>query len=217
MKALFHIGTPRTGTTSLQHSFRDNQGLLHSLGYHYPSNVVSDRHPSHANLMRALYEGNLGYCDRFMHQAYLESEDKVALISCEGVYFMWHRFPAKSKDWVEAQAKQLGWQAVVVFRDKEDFTKSLYDHCRTQEPVPEIPELGTKLGYGEFYSLPYVQKLADYQTMTLELTLAFNGQLTVMGYRTDMVKAFYADMLVYRGSLAEYRLNETSDQGVYNV
>jgi hypothetical protein len=204
---IFHIGTPRTGTTSLQHHLHSNQDLLHDLGYRYSSQVVSDQHPQHAQLVWALYEGSLKFCDRFVDRARQEAGDRTLLLSTEALYHMWPRLPANAKRWVSRTAAQESWQAVIVIRDKEDFVRSMYDHCRSHPPVPVAPEMGTRLSYREFSRLPHIRQVSDYPGMLIALNVAFNHNVVVMPYTDNVVGTFYRDVLGHRDDVHEYRLN----------
>lgn len=205
---LFHIGAPRTGSTSLQHSFHRHPDLLQSLGYRYGPDLVSPPYPEHTRLVWALFEQRFKYCDRFLARARQAAGSQTVLLSSEAFYTLWPRFSRHARQWVRSQ----DWTAVLVLRDQASFTRSLHQHCRASAPVPAVPELGTQLAYEDFCRLPHIQSLAGYNGMRQELDWAFKHRLIVAPYEDNMVNAFYAGVLGCKVEVPELRLNESKEE-----
>lgn len=75
-KLIIHIGTGKTGSTSLQHFLRDNNKELNSHNYNYASNFLIDcnHHNLSHNFLKIfdkteLYEKNIDIFSDYLHES----------------------------------------------------------------------------------------------------------------------------------------------------
>ncbi len=101
-RAIIHIGTPRTGTSSLQMLLHRHRGDLHRAGVLYPDLTPASApqpHVSHQHLGETL-DGRRPRRERgeliaHLDRALAESRDEVVLLSYESLCLLppWHRAP----------------------------------------------------------------------------------------------------------------------------
>ena len=124
MKQMFlHIGTHRTGTTSVQKYFRDNLSLLRDNGVkydewgYYTSQVLNAHAPLNADRIR-------------LHKCYPEVEEYDKIVwSSEG--FFGHHWKGYSNIGLVAHdlgvlLKDIDTTVIAVIRNREEYLKSLF-------------------------------------------------------------------------------------------
>ncbi len=73
-RAILHIGTEKTGTTALQHAFRNDAERLAALGVRYPDFLV----PTHGALAYVAADREASVCDMGPHIGLMPGESRTA-------------------------------------------------------------------------------------------------------------------------------------------
>ena len=106
---VFHAGTPKTGSSSLQFIFDNHRELLLQNGILYPSNVSRVKEPKHQWFVSQLINGDIQGLIANLESALMEAGDNThtIILSSEGIYNHWWDFPDKSKQFLNNLANTL--------------------------------------------------------------------------------------------------------------
>jgi hypothetical protein len=144
MKLLLHIGSHKTGSTSIQHFCTLNSGLLKSLGYLYPKNPDSAYVPNYLAAQLAKGQGNKTeeYLKKVREQAE-QGKCHTVVISAESFYGMTWFFlntPGKpvEEDYWQSEARLIeemhkccnGYDEIKIacyLRPQDEYSVSLYN------------------------------------------------------------------------------------------
>jgi hypothetical protein len=119
---ILHIGTPKTGSSALQHYLTGNADALLEMGVRY---ISAGREGTHRSSHRDLVLALLGKTDLSVWQQVrtelAEREDATNVISAEG---LWFEDPAKVR--MQLPAGELDVQIVVYLRRQDHYLQSLW-------------------------------------------------------------------------------------------
>lgn len=145
-RVILHVGTHKTGTTSIQKTLNTYRGILEKRGIYYPSYSVIGRkkHYAHFGVANALAERHAVFTRQdsevfFSSLAKDKSEDDVVLVSAESMYRQCIG-PTQPQD---SRSTQNYWdmrhayiremraltgpaEIVIVLRSQPDFAESMY-------------------------------------------------------------------------------------------
>jgi len=137
-----HIGTHKTGTTSIQFFLHENRGRLKAAGILVPRSGtgVIDSPAGHQNLAYELcdspdFDRSLGRTANLLEEL-RQSQEPVAVISSENFQFL-HRFPDKLRK-LNQDLDALGYDRtyVVYFRNTRDYFASLHGQLKFTNRLP---------------------------------------------------------------------------------
>ncbi len=127
MRIIIHIGTPRTGSTFLQHFFIQNQELLLQENIFFPTTGLGQinetrggRLAGHNDLLTALKTADDAFVNQF-RQALEQSEAKNIILSCEN--FSLHPDTIQPLTFL---LKNFDVQIIVYLRRQDNYLESLY-------------------------------------------------------------------------------------------
>lgn len=145
MRIIFHVGTHKTATTSIQHSLNNHREALANAGVFYPSYelIGAKNHYAHIGAINALSGDQSGLdrseAKRFFKEARSRANDyDVTIFSAESVYRQLRSgikpsILSEEDYWVEREAylKELfdliaPDEIAIVFRQQADYAESLY-------------------------------------------------------------------------------------------
>jgi hypothetical protein len=123
-RVVLHIGTPKTGTTSVQWSFKQSREMLASLGILYPSAGLSaDPHEfAHHPLVRAARKKIIAPWNALLAEIAASPCDTVVVSSEEMT-----ALDAKSIEFVRDALKGMDLSVVVYLREQVDYIESMYN------------------------------------------------------------------------------------------
>ena len=173
-KLVLHIGTHKTGTTTIQKFAAANRAELSALGLHYPALIPSfgPRNPGHHHFAHALSDEGSPSVTRqealaFIDKVREDAGDRTVLLSAEP--FFRHVLGARDgadywtarRNYIRAVAEALSGfdvTVVVVFRRLDDFVQSLYKESvlqsRYSKPITDfVRERRTSFEYGRHLDL----------------------------------------------------------------
>ncbi|KHD08079.1 hypothetical protein PN36_16180 [Candidatus Thiomargarita nelsonii] len=175
MKTVYiHIGTPKTGTTSLQTFFKINKTLLKQQGVYYPAEGSYYHNDGHHTLARAFYGENYHWvdpndfkytkewCTTQIRQHINEAECNKILLSAERFWFV----SAKELRAILDQMP-LVCKIIVYLRRQDKRLVSIYNQrvkqCRkdrTHENFDNFIKIEIENKNSSFYHYPRITKLA---------------------------------------------------------
>lgn len=129
---MLYAGTPKTGTTSLQHWLMLNRQLLCNQGALYPRNIFKPDKPKHQWLLESLRPGqpDLIRTNSDLIKSELQENSNIdihsVILSTEGIYNHFHDLVLPCKNSWKELAKECHIRIVVTLRNPFDFTLSRY-------------------------------------------------------------------------------------------
>ena len=191
LKLILHVGTPKTGTTSLQVYLDKKQSKLRKKGIIYPSRSHNQDAPKHQwfekNLVRTHPQNLLDNFRDILSQ--VDDKTHTILLSSEGIYNHWWDFSQESKALLFELSKLFEINMWVWFRDPIDFAESFYKQCLRNPVVEQIPCYGRDLSFAEILEDPWFKQHLDYKGFIDECELLFGETtISVFAYQNDTVK-----------------------------
>ena len=126
-RLIFHAGTTKTGTSSLQHLLYNNRAILSELGILYPSHVSSSQ-LKHQWLIECLVRNNQQLLDQACTKLKAELSDHIhtVFLSTEGLYNHFYDYSQSSHASLEILCREIDVQVVVVFRNPLEYSIASY-------------------------------------------------------------------------------------------
>ena len=191
LKLILHVGTPKTGTTSVQVYLDKKQRKLRSKGILYPNRFHNPDSPKHQWFERNLLSGNVeklvsNFNDILNH---VKEHTHTILLSSEGIYNHWWDFSSESKALLLELSGLFDVEVWVWFRDPLVFAESFYKQCMRNPRVDHISCYGRDLSFVEVLKDPWFSQHLDYIGFVNECDELF-GKESVMVFdcQKDTVK-----------------------------
>lgn len=186
-KIYLHIGTPKTGTSSLQKYLYNNRNELIKQRVLYSDDVVEYRHQHLVTAM--LNDDWLGFIDFFkslVRKTKNIESIQTLIISSEGFYNHTPDFSEASKLFWQVISEILDLKVVVYLRRQEDFIESYYRQC-VINPKNTRFVYGQQLVIEEFIETDRIKAVLDYETnLDAWSTIVGNNNLIVRSYTEDV-------------------------------
>ena len=190
LKLILHVGTPKTGTTSVQAYLDKKQRKLRSKGILYPNRFHNPDAPKHQWFERNLLSGNVenfsaNFKDILSH---VEEHTHTILLSSEGIYNHWWDFPLESKALLFELNRLFDVEIWAWFREPLAFAESFYKQCMRNPQVENIHCYGKDLSFAEVLNdLWFIQHL-DYVGFINECDELFGKEsVTLFSCQKDTV------------------------------
>jgi hypothetical protein len=194
LKLIIHVGTPKTGTTSLQTYLEKKQRKLRGKGILYPHNLEKLQNPTapkhqwfEKNLVSANFDNFLENLKNIISQ--VKGDTHTIILSSEGIYNFWWDFPNDSKALLVELAKLFDVQIWVWFREHIAFIESYYKQCMRNPQIDNNPCYGKSLSFSEILNIPWFTQHLDYQGFIDDCRSMFGHQnVSVFEYKGDVVQ-----------------------------
>ena len=190
LKLILHVGTPKTGTTSVQVYLDKKQRKLRQKGILYPNRFHNPDAPKHQwfekNLVSANAESLLdNFTDILNH---VEEHTHTILLSSEGIYNHWWGFPPESKALLLELNRLFDVEIWAWFRNPVSFAGSFYKQCMRNPQVDNIACYGKDLSFAEVLNDPWFSQHLDYIGFINECDALFGKEsVTVFNCQKDTV------------------------------
>ena len=124
-RIVFHVGTPKTGTTAFQNYMNDRRREHGDLGVFYPE--TPEGRALHKPLTKSLLRG-LPDLSKIIRKAISAAPSKTntILFSHEGIYSAWPIFPLEHREILRTLSKKYPIEVWITFREPLSFMISLY-------------------------------------------------------------------------------------------
>ncbi len=191
LKLIIHVGTPKTGTTSLQVYLNKKQRKLRKKGILYPNRSHNSDAPKHQwfekNLVRTHPQNLLDNFKNILSD--VDEDTHTILLSSEGIYNHWWDFPEESKSLLNELNKLFDVNIWVWFREPVSFAESFYKQCMRNPVVEAIPCYGKDLSFAEVLDDSWFSQHLDYLGFVNDCDELFGkDSVTVFEYQQDTVK-----------------------------
>ena len=191
LKLILHVGTPKTGTTSVQAYLDKKQRKLRIKGILYPNRFHNPNAPKHQWFERNLVSGNVAsFVDNFTDIInHVEEHTHTILLSSEGIYNHWWDFPQESKALLLELNRLFDVEIWAWFRDPLAFAESFYKQCLRNPQVDHISCYGRDLSFAEVLADPWFSQHLDYIGFVNECDDLFGkDSVSIFNCQTDTVK-----------------------------
>lgn len=190
LKLILHVGTPKTGTTSVQAYLDKKQRKLRKKGVLYPNRFHNPNAPKHQWFERNLVSVNAeSLVDNFKDIInHVEDHTHTILLSSEGIYNHWWDFSYESKALLLELNELFDIEVWVWFREPLAFAESFYKQCLRNPQVGHINSYGRDLSFMEVLEDPWFNQHLDYNGFVNECDELFGrGSVTVFECDQDTV------------------------------
>jgi len=197
-KIIFHAGTPKTGTTSLQFLLDSRYEELLQQGILYPKYYLDINPPKHQWLVQLLrannFDGLFEYLEKILREA-KEKQVETIFLSTEGIFNHWWDFSAEAKEVLQLISKKMHFELYVVFREPSSFLESFYKQNLKN------PQNSAARCYGQDWSFEAMMKdkwfikHIDYLGFLQELENLFGKEsVRVFTYSKEIVETLLKNM-----------------------
>ncbi len=196
LKLIIHVGTPKTGTTSLQTYLDKKQRKLRGKGILYPHNLEKLQNPTapkhqwiEKNLVTTHVEHLLENFKNIISQ--VKEDTHTIILSSEGFYNYWWDFPDESKSILCELSKFFDTEIWVWFREPLSFIESFYKQCIRNPQIENNPCYGKDLSFAEMLDIEWFSQHLNYQGFVDECKSLFGkNNVSVFKYEGDVVHEF---------------------------
>ncbi len=135
-RLILHVGTPKTGTTTLQQSLNASRGRLLRKGILYPN---LEMHPlgKHQWIVQYLLRSDFGTFDRNIRKivkTVCDARSKTVVLSCEGIYNRFSDLSPAAKQALRNLSEYFNVTLWCVFRDPVSFAMSFFSQLVKNPP-----------------------------------------------------------------------------------
>ena len=194
LKLIIHVGTPKTGTTSLQTYLDKRQRKLRGKGILYPHNLEKLQNPTAPK--HQWFEKNLvtTHLENFLENfkniiAQIKDDTHTIILSSEGIYNCWWDFPDKSKEILSELNKCFDIEVWAWFREPIAFIESYYKQCIRNPQIDNNLCYGKDLSFSEMLNIEWFSQHLNYQGFVNECQLLFGkNNVSAFKYEGDVVQ-----------------------------
>ena len=140
-RLVLHAGTPKTGTSSLQHHLGANRQRLAANGYWYPPPSDTPE-PKHQQINGLLRHGDERAFAAYVEAALRDMPDHThtILFTTEGIFNHWQDYAPRAKGMLRQLAALFDFELCVWFRPPEYFAAALYAQYVRNPQTTDTPK-----------------------------------------------------------------------------
>jgi hypothetical protein len=187
---IFHAGTPKTGTTSLQFFMDRERESLRRQGVLYPEVHDVSFAPKHQWIVRNLLTGDIDGFGNNLLDALQDVDDSIHTIflSTEGIFNHWWDFPEESKALLASLTGMFDVQVWVWFRGTLSFAESFYRQNIKNPQLKMVECYGRDMTVGQMLDDTWFTNHLDYTGFLYECEALFgkNG-VVAFAYGNDII------------------------------
>ena len=191
---ILHVGTPKTGTTSLQTYLDKKQGKLRRKGILYPHNLDKVQNPTAPR--HQWFERNLvtQRSDFFLENlrnviAQVKSDTHTIILSSEGIYNYWWDFSDQSMLLLKQLSALFDTHIWLWFREPLSFIERYYKQCIRNPQIDGNPCYGKDLSLEEMLQINWFSQHLNYQGFVSDCERLFgSNNVHAFDYQGDVVQ-----------------------------
>ena len=190
LQLIFHGGTPKTATTSLQYFFAESSEDLKKQGFLYPSNYSVVGEPKHQWLVTALLKNDVDLLISHFENLFAEIDSDIhtIIVSTEGIYNHWLDFSQEAKSFLAVISKHFDAKLLVSIREPKDFINSLYLQYLKNPQVKNLACYGQDMSLADMMQDEWFVKHLDYLGFIQEAETVFKKEnIYALPYKGDIV------------------------------
>lgn len=196
LRLILHAGTPKTGSTSLQFFFDQNQEALKASGILYPPIYLRTYAPKHQWLVHAFMQANVEMLTDYFRQILSDLDENIhtIILSTEGIYNHWHDYSPEARSFLTVWKEVFNLEIWTWFRSPQSFIKSLY---RQNLKNPQIvkPCYGKDMSMADMLQDPWFEGHLDYLGFLIDLENIIGRQSNrVFKHGQDIVAAVIQEL-----------------------
>ena len=188
---IFHVGTPKTGTTTLQFLFDNKYEELLDEGILYPKHYISTYAPKHQWLVPFLKENDFDKLLIYLERVFLDANKhnvKKIFLSTEGIYNHWWDFSPEAKEVLQIISKHLNLKFYIVFRNPLSFLESFYKQ-NLKNPQNNAAECyGKDFDFSDMFNDKWFIQHIDYLGFIQECESLFGKEnIKILPYSREII------------------------------
>ena len=190
---LLHIGSPKTGTSSLQYYLDKNRNNLLSQGVLYPLTLLEEEIPKHQWIIKSLKSNNHESLVDSFEKIHSEMNDSVhtIILSTEGVFNQWGELKYKGISYLKSLNKVFNLKFLLWLREPVSFTSSYYVQCLKNPRLKSRECFGRDISIMDLLDDSWFQGVLDYLSILNELKYHFSiDQMKVFKYNGKTIDQF---------------------------
>lgn len=204
---ILHSGTPKTGTTTIQHYLDQSHDLLIDRGILYPRVDLMKRPPKHQWIVKSLLNRDhdclFGRFGEILAQA-RETRVNTVVLSTEGIYTHWRNFSNEALDALLQAVSPFNVKPWCFFREPVAFAKSRYVQLVRNPPSSFSPEYATVSPFEEIIKHPWFIQQLDYAGFLKAMERLFGEEsMIVTRYEPDDVLRTVNRVLSLQNDISE--------------
>lgn len=176
LELILHVGTPKTGTTTLQFFLDEEYDNLLQENILYPKQYLNSHVPKHQWLVTFLKNGDFKTLFSYLEEIILEAKSKevrTVFLSTEGIFNHWWDFSNEAKEILRIIAVYCKVKLYITFRDPKSFLESFYKQ-NLKNPQNSAAECyGKDLSFEEMLKDAWFIKHIDYLGFIQECEMLF--------------------------------------------
>jgi len=170
LKIIFHAGTPKTGTTTVQHFLHENYDALLQQGILYPKYNIASPIPKHQWIVKHLKNNEYELFYKHLVNSLKELDDytHTVIFSTEGTYNHWEDLSVTSKGFFALLKRYFDLSMWIWFREPFSFAKSYYRQNLKNPRLEHIPCYGNDISFDQMLEDDWFTKRFDYLGFLIE-------------------------------------------------
>jgi len=188
---IFHAGTPKTGTTTLQFLFDEKHNDLLEEGILYPKHYIGTYAPKHQWLVPLLRKNDFDKLLIYLERVFIDAKKhnvKKIFLSTEGIYNHWWDFSSEAKEVLKIISKYFNLKLYIVFRNPLSFLESFYKQ-NLKNPQNNAAECyGKDFDFSDMFNDKWFIKHIDYLGFIQECESVFGkNNIKILPYSREII------------------------------
>lgn len=204
----FHIGLPKTATSTLQLFFYQNIEILNRYNVDYP-NFQNDI--KHSILVKSFNDENFKKVKAGLKRSFDKGHERIVL-SNESIVNSFYKLSPISITKFNNMVNELDAELEIylVDRDISSWTLSYYKQSIVNQSSERMGFYSTHLKYDEFCEIDYIKKLIDRDSLIEDLSRQFQCIVKVINYKEDGLSKIVDNILGFNFHAPSFRKEHIS-------
>jgi len=197
IRLLIHIGTPKTGTSSLQLCLNSKRKELRSKGFLYPIASKNEKYPKHQWVAKALKSKQPDiFKENFQTiRDQIDESIHTIILTTEGIYTQWGDFNYLSLSLLKSLCKVFEVNFLIWLREPSSFTKSYYIQCLKNPRLKNRECFGQDISVFELLENKWFQRVLDYLFVLNEIQYHFpQSELSIFEFQGNTIKQLFTHL-----------------------